>query len=209
MRAGPSHDPESHQRPIPFLVDQFPVSTEQVERALGLVLSRAVTSEGHPELAQQSATLLGGALDPAGIDCAVLDAQAMNALILGNAAEARALSDRAYTLRPQDELILEHRSILLEYEGENQQALEIVEEGLRRNRWNSSLEWRRSRLLHRLGRIPEAIQACDAALDINPEGLAIQEWLVKLLHESASAARIPAEEERLRQLRSVVGKNQP
>ncbi len=202
----PSHE---GRRPVPFQPAQFPVSQTEIERGWGLTLQRMAGQRWQPALAQNSSGMLTPYSGNGSTDLATLNAQSLNALVMGNTEAARDYAERARQLDPHCEPTLEVLSIIEEQLKHDDAALQLAESFLALNPWSATQHQRRARLLQRLGRPREALAAADAALRINPQLLAVRDQLIRLLYDLGETERAAKETALRDQLRMITAEPQP
>jgi len=162
-----------------FQPQDFPVPDNEAQRAFGLMLSRKALGTGSPRYVVAGANALAPLANAATDDVAVLAAQAVNLLALGDPG-ALELAKRGHALAPGNESLLETLVIFHERREEFAECLKYADQFLELYSGHSLMWERKARALAGLGRTEEAVDAAERALQINPTATANRELLISL-----------------------------
>lgn len=189
-------EPES---PLEFTIygaEEGLIPADELARATALKWSMLAEVYGVPELAQQAMPILQRWHTEAPDDRAVAQSLGASALLMGRFRQA---GDAWLTILerfPEDEEALSSLLLLCEQSQQFARGVEYGKRLIAANPWEAGYRKRYAAMLHRTGRVDEAVEQLHKALELDPSLVEIHVWLEEY-HRSRNEPEQAARHRRL------------
>lgn len=152
----------------------------EIERAVALARVRRLEESGY--VSSQDAEELAPILNDIA-EIAPDDAEAWIALgvlynLRQNLSAAREAWQKALAIKPESERTLDLLASACQKSGDNVAGLEYVDRSLSLNPWRPHDHMRRAAMLSQLGRLPEALESAEKAVELDPTDRTARRWLI-------------------------------
>jgi len=183
-----------------FDLTEVPLTTNELDRAWGILLAGRAEQRQSPEVAQQALERLQRvwALDRG--DGAVADAYGISLALTGETERAIEIWSRGLLANPRSESLLYSLGLAHFTAGRHAEAFKHFDRLVAVNPWRSDYQGQRARTLLALGQMPAALEAATAARELNPSLPLVYEWLA---YASEQAGQ-PEQAARYRQLQQRI-----